>query len=148
MLFVLQISLREGCKKILVSDCYHLLEKLVRVQKKGIYVDGKPRNVIYLFLFSCTWSFDCNCFSFIFTAVLSQLCYFENMFLVWQCCRRTSLIQMLHLYHVLQLHSNKISPTACVESAVTTQLITRTVKRIFRVHQIFVNFASRIKSRN
>ncbi|GFT96345.1 vacuolar protein sorting-associated protein 41 homolog [Nephila pilipes] len=36
--YTLQISLREGCKKILVSDCYSLLEKLNKLQKRGILV--------------------------------------------------------------------------------------------------------------
>jgi len=46
---VLQISLREGCRKILVSDYYHLIQKLVGVQKKGIYVDGKIAFISFLF---------------------------------------------------------------------------------------------------
>ncbi|KFM71721.1 Vacuolar protein sorting-associated protein 41-like protein, partial [Stegodyphus mimosarum] len=37
--YTLQISLREGCKKILVSDCYALLEKLHKLQKRGILVN-------------------------------------------------------------------------------------------------------------
>jgi hypothetical protein len=37
--YYLQISLREGCQKILVTDCSHLQQKLVRIQKKGICVD-------------------------------------------------------------------------------------------------------------
>ncbi|GIY61763.1 vacuolar protein sorting-associated protein 41 homolog [Caerostris darwini] len=36
--YTLQISLREGCKKILVSDCYSLLEKLNKLHKRGILV--------------------------------------------------------------------------------------------------------------
>ncbi|XP_033639458.1 vacuolar protein sorting-associated protein 41 homolog isoform X2 [Asterias rubens] len=35
----LQISLREGCKKILVSDCFALLDRLNRSQKRGIKVE-------------------------------------------------------------------------------------------------------------
>ncbi|CAH1788445.1 unnamed protein product [Owenia fusiformis] len=35
----LQISLREGCKKILVADCFGLLDKLVKTQRKGISVE-------------------------------------------------------------------------------------------------------------
>ncbi|XP_023235855.1 vacuolar protein sorting-associated protein 41 homolog isoform X2 [Centruroides sculpturatus] len=35
----LQVSLREGCNKILVSDCYSLLEKLNLQQKRGIRID-------------------------------------------------------------------------------------------------------------
>ncbi|XP_072029867.1 vacuolar protein sorting-associated protein 41 homolog isoform X2 [Amphiura filiformis] len=37
----LQISLREGCKKILVSDCFSLMERLNRIQKKGIRVEER-----------------------------------------------------------------------------------------------------------
>jgi len=48
---VRQISLREGCRKILVADCCHLLQKLVRVQKKGIYVDGRwPEKLLFQFI--------------------------------------------------------------------------------------------------
>ncbi|XP_054716491.1 vacuolar protein sorting-associated protein 41 homolog isoform X2 [Uloborus diversus] len=36
--YTLQVSLREGCKKILVADCYSLLEKLNKLQKRGILV--------------------------------------------------------------------------------------------------------------
>ncbi|KAI0227033.1 Vacuolar protein sorting-associated protein 41 [Lamellibrachia satsuma] len=35
----LQMSLREGCKKILVADCFNLLQKLVRLQHKGVLID-------------------------------------------------------------------------------------------------------------
>lgn len=37
--YTLQISLREGCKKIMVADCYNLLEKLHKLQKRGIFVN-------------------------------------------------------------------------------------------------------------
>ncbi|XP_074658816.1 vacuolar protein sorting-associated protein 41 homolog [Tubulanus polymorphus] len=37
--FNLQIALRAGCKKILVSDCYLLLEKSIKTQKRGIRVE-------------------------------------------------------------------------------------------------------------
>ena len=37
----LQISLREGCKKILVSDCFGLIEKLTRTQRRGVNVEEK-----------------------------------------------------------------------------------------------------------
>ncbi|XP_077978241.1 vacuolar protein sorting-associated protein 41 homolog [Glandiceps talaboti] len=37
----LQISLREGCKKILVSDCFSLMEKLNKIHKRGIRVDDE-----------------------------------------------------------------------------------------------------------
>ncbi|KAK6166083.1 hypothetical protein SNE40_022857 [Patella caerulea] len=35
----LQISLREGCKKILVADSFNLMERLVNTQRKGVFVD-------------------------------------------------------------------------------------------------------------
>lgn len=34
----LQIMLREGCKKILVSDCFSLLKRLNKIQKRGVRV--------------------------------------------------------------------------------------------------------------
>ncbi|XP_013388215.1 vacuolar protein sorting-associated protein 41 homolog [Lingula anatina] len=37
----LQMSLREGCQKILVKDCYGLLERLVKTQRRGICVDSE-----------------------------------------------------------------------------------------------------------
>jgi len=72
---VLQISLREGCQKILVSDCYHLLEKLVRAQKKGIYVDGKARNCVYFDIFSDFYC--CTLVLFVNSAVTEPLFYSE-----------------------------------------------------------------------
>lgn len=36
----LQISVQEGCKKILSNDYFNLHERLVRCQQKGIFVDG------------------------------------------------------------------------------------------------------------
>ena len=36
----LQISLREGCKKILVADCFNLFTKLMKTQKKAVSLDG------------------------------------------------------------------------------------------------------------
>ncbi|XP_064648417.1 vacuolar protein sorting-associated protein 41 homolog [Lineus longissimus] len=36
----LQIALREGCKKILVSDCFGLLTRLVKTQKKGTCIES------------------------------------------------------------------------------------------------------------
>ncbi|XP_078703981.1 vacuolar protein sorting-associated protein 41 homolog isoform X2 [Branchiostoma floridae x Branchiostoma belcheri] len=41
--FNLQISLREGCKKILVSDCYTLMSRLNRQQKRGLRVEESDR---------------------------------------------------------------------------------------------------------
>ncbi|ELU13950.1 hypothetical protein CAPTEDRAFT_174173 [Capitella teleta] len=38
--FNLQMSLREGCKKILISDCFLLLQKLIKTQKRGIRVEN------------------------------------------------------------------------------------------------------------
>ncbi|XP_048239189.1 vacuolar protein sorting-associated protein 41 homolog [Haliotis rufescens] len=35
----LQISLREGCRKILVADSFNLMDRLVRTMKKGVFVD-------------------------------------------------------------------------------------------------------------
>lgn len=35
----LQISLRDGCKKILVSDCFSLLDKLNKMQRKGLRIE-------------------------------------------------------------------------------------------------------------
>ncbi|KAL8579065.1 hypothetical protein ACOMHN_036004 [Nucella lapillus] len=35
----LQISLREGCRKILVADSYNLLERMVKTQRKAILID-------------------------------------------------------------------------------------------------------------
>ena len=40
-IFGFQISLQEGCKKILVSDGLSLLERLIKTQKRGIFVDGE-----------------------------------------------------------------------------------------------------------
>jgi hypothetical protein len=37
----LQISVQEGCKKILSNDYFNLHERLVRCHQKGIFVDGK-----------------------------------------------------------------------------------------------------------
>lgn len=36
----LQVSVQEGCKKILSNDYFNLHERLVRCQQKGIFVDG------------------------------------------------------------------------------------------------------------
>lgn len=36
----LQLSLRDGCRKILVSDSFNLMDRLVRTQKRGVFVDG------------------------------------------------------------------------------------------------------------
>lgn len=37
----LQVSVQEGCKKILSNDYFNLHERLVKSQQKGIFVDGK-----------------------------------------------------------------------------------------------------------
>ncbi|XP_067888325.1 vacuolar protein sorting-associated protein 41 homolog isoform X1 [Heterodontus francisci] len=37
----LQILLREGCKKIIVSDCLALLKKMHKTQMRGVCVDGR-----------------------------------------------------------------------------------------------------------
>ena len=39
-IFIFQISLREGCRKILVSDCFGRLQKLVKTQTRGISIAG------------------------------------------------------------------------------------------------------------
>jgi len=57
MFVVRQISLREGCRKILVADCYQLLQKLVRIQKKGIYVDGKLKKSFISICIYCYYIF-------------------------------------------------------------------------------------------
>ena len=36
----IQISLREGCRKILVADSFNLLERLVKTQRKAILIEG------------------------------------------------------------------------------------------------------------
>lgn len=41
--FNLQISLREGCKKILVKDSVSLLQRLSKVQQKGVSVDDETK---------------------------------------------------------------------------------------------------------
>lgn len=35
----LQVSVQEGCQKILVSDYFNLLKKLVKTQQKGSFYD-------------------------------------------------------------------------------------------------------------
>lgn len=40
VLFSNQISLREGCRKILVADSFNLLERLVKTQRKAIFLEG------------------------------------------------------------------------------------------------------------
>ncbi len=37
--YTLQVSIREGCKNIVVSDCFDLHKRLVRMQRSGICVD-------------------------------------------------------------------------------------------------------------
>ncbi|XP_062569470.1 vacuolar protein sorting-associated protein 41 homolog isoform X1 [Saccostrea cucullata] len=36
----LQISLREGCRRILVADSFNLLDRLVKTQRRGVAVDS------------------------------------------------------------------------------------------------------------
>jgi len=36
----LQLSLRDGCRKILVADSFNLMERLVKTQRRGCFVDG------------------------------------------------------------------------------------------------------------
>lgn len=35
------MSLREGCKRILVADSFNLLDRLVKTQKRAVSVDSK-----------------------------------------------------------------------------------------------------------
>ncbi|KAG1659621.1 Vacuolar protein sorting-associated protein 41 [Nymphon striatum] len=69
------ISLREGCKKILVSDWFNLLDRLHRQQKKGICINedqvcqtcesrifyNDPRNAENIVLFYCKHAFHEKC---------------------------------------------------------------------------------------
>lgn len=43
----MQMSLRQGCEKILVSDSVQLADKMHRTQKRGIQCQGK-KNVIQI----------------------------------------------------------------------------------------------------
>ncbi|XP_043470755.1 vacuolar protein sorting-associated protein 41 homolog [Leptopilina heterotoma] len=68
----LQVSVQEGCKKILVNDYFNLHERLVRCHEKGIFVDDdqicgacnrkiiirEPRNLV---IFYCKHSFHEDC---------------------------------------------------------------------------------------
>ncbi|XP_076241786.1 vacuolar protein sorting-associated protein light [Calliopsis andreniformis] len=68
----LQVSVQEGCKKILTNDYFNLLEKLVKCHKKGIFVNDdqmcgachrkiivrEPRNLV---VFYCKHSFHEDC---------------------------------------------------------------------------------------
>lgn len=40
----LQVSVQEGCKKILSGDYFNLHKKLVECHHKGIFIDGKIIN--------------------------------------------------------------------------------------------------------
>lgn len=40
----LQVSVQEGCNKILVSDYFNLHEKQVKMQSKPIIIDGMLKN--------------------------------------------------------------------------------------------------------
>lgn len=71
----LQISLREGCKKILVFDCYSLLEKLNKLQKRGFHISddhicqvcnrkllvNNVNNAVNIRVFHCRHAFHENC---------------------------------------------------------------------------------------
>lgn len=73
--YSLQISLREGCKKILVSDCYSLLDKLNKQQKRGVAVHddqvcpacqckilvGDVNQIGGVVVFCCRHAFHENC---------------------------------------------------------------------------------------
>eukprot|EP00058_Branchiostoma_floridae_P023305 XP_002608795.1 hypothetical protein BRAFLDRAFT_125598 [Branchiostoma floridae] len=58
--FNLQISLREGCKKILVSDCYTLMSRLNRQQKRGLRVEDS-RSASNISVFYCHHVFHQDC---------------------------------------------------------------------------------------
>ena len=49
--FYFQISLREGCKKILVADSFGLMRRLVKTQKKAISVESKFMKAITVFVY-------------------------------------------------------------------------------------------------
>jgi len=71
----LQICLQEGCKKILVSDCYSLLQRRVRSANKGVKVEGSaccpvctgplltsdPARMENVVVFNCRHSFHADC---------------------------------------------------------------------------------------
>ncbi|GAB6021658.1 Vacuolar protein sorting-associated protein 41 [Chamberlinius hualienensis] len=73
--YSLQISLREGCKKILVSDCFSLFEKSQKQRKRGIAVHddqvcpacncklllGDIRQIGGVVIFNCRHAFHENC---------------------------------------------------------------------------------------
>lgn len=44
----LQVSVQEGCKKILSNDYFNLHERLVRCHQKGIFIDGSVREFVKL----------------------------------------------------------------------------------------------------
>ncbi len=68
----LQVSVQEGCKKIISNDYFHLHEKLVKSHQKGIFIDDdqmcgachrkiivrEPRNLV---VFYCKHSFHEEC---------------------------------------------------------------------------------------
>lgn len=68
----LQVSVQEGCKKIISNDYFHLHEKLVKSHQKGIFIDDdqmcgachrkiiirEPRNIV---VFYCKHSFHEEC---------------------------------------------------------------------------------------
>lgn len=71
----LQVSVQEGCKKILVSDYFNLQKKLVRVHQKGVSVCNEvvcgachrkligkdPSRVVSLAMFNCKHAFHVQC---------------------------------------------------------------------------------------
>ncbi|CAG2242016.1 unnamed protein product [Mytilus edulis] len=56
----LQISLREGCKKILVVDSFNLLDRLIKTQRKGIAVSNM-RYASDVIVFHCKHAFHEDC---------------------------------------------------------------------------------------
>ncbi|KAK3103437.1 hypothetical protein FSP39_019243 [Pinctada imbricata] len=56
----LQMSLREGCKRILVADSFNLLDRLIKIQKRGISVDNS-RYASNCVVFYCKHAFHEDC---------------------------------------------------------------------------------------
>jgi len=73
--FNLQICLQEGCKKILVSDCYSLLQRRIKASSKGVKVDTgvtcpvcsgglllkDPSRMENIVVFNCRHAYHADC---------------------------------------------------------------------------------------
>ena len=57
----LQVSLQEGCKKILVSDCYSLLTRKVRTASRGEIGPDDLQLVLVSWLSLPHWSMTNSC---------------------------------------------------------------------------------------